>query len=71
MKLLHLYQLCLEEEEVWRFVLKWAQFQADVGTHVSRWSEEERLKVAKFLSPVISHVRLLLIGNPFPSRLTN
>lgn len=55
-------QFCLEEEEVWRCVLRWAQYKAGVETHVSRWSEEERKKVSKFLNPVISHVRLLLIG---------
>ena len=57
------FKLCLEEEEVWRCVLRWAQFQAHVETHVTRWTEEERIRVAEFLSPVISHVRLLLIGN--------
>lgn len=53
---------CLEEEEVWRCVLRWAQYKANVEPHVSRWNEEERKKVSKFLNPVISHVRLLLIG---------
>ncbi|CAG7724587.1 unnamed protein product [Allacma fusca] len=55
--------LCLEEEEVWRCVLRWAQYQANVETHVSCWSESEKLKVAKYLTPVISHVRLLLIDS--------
>ncbi|ODM98482.1 Kelch-like protein 2 [Orchesella cincta] len=56
-------QFCLEEEEVWRAVLRWAQYKADVDSHVSRWTEEERKKVSKFLNPVISHVRLLLIDS--------
>lgn len=55
-------QFCLEEEEVWRCVLRWAQYKANVDTHVSQWSDDERKKVSKFLNPVISHVRLLLIG---------
>jgi len=45
-------------------VLRWAQHKAGVDTKVGFWSEEERIKVSKYLSPVISHVRLLLIGMP-------
>ncbi len=56
-------QFCLEEEEIFRTVLRWSQYKANVESHVSRWTEDERKKVSKFLNPVISHVRLLLIDS--------
>jgi hypothetical protein len=54
---------CVEEEEVWRCVLRWAQHKGGVPTHVSKWTEAERVKVSGFLTPVISHVKLLLIDS--------
>lgn len=57
-----LFQLCLEEEDVWRAVLNWAKYQAGVTQPTAHWTEEERARVCQHLSTVINHVRLLLIG---------
>lgn len=62
----HLYdmwlKLCLEEEEVWRCALAWAKQRAGVTQPTAHWTEEERARVCHHLSPLMQHVRLLLIG---------
>ncbi|XP_070503538.1 serine-enriched protein [Chironomus tepperi] len=55
--------LCLEEENVFRAVLEWSKSQAGVTQPLPHWNEEERQRVCKYLSPIIHHVRLLLIDS--------
>lgn len=55
--------LALDEEDVWRAVLSWAKHQAGVTQPTAHWSEEERQRVCTHLSPVINHVRILLIDS--------
>lgn len=55
--------ICLEEENVFRAVLEWSKFQAGVTQPQAHWSEEERQRVCKYLSPIIHHVRILLIDS--------
>lgn len=55
-------KLCMEEEDVWRAVLNWAKYQAGVTQPTAHWTEEEKARVCLYLSQVINHVRLLLIG---------
>lgn len=55
-------QLALEEEDVWRAVLRWAKAGAGVTQPTLHWTEEERVRVGLQLQGVINHVRLLLIG---------
>jgi hypothetical protein len=55
-------QLALEEEDVWRAVLRWAKASAGVTQPTLHWTEEERVRVGHQLQGVINHVRLLLIG---------
>lgn len=56
-------QLCLEEENVFRAVLEWSKHQAGVTQPIAHWNEEERQRVCKYLSPIIHHVRILLIDS--------
>lgn len=58
-------QFCLEEEDVWRCVLAWAKHKAIVSQPTGHWTEEERSRVCQYLSGVMGHVRLLLIGECF------
>lgn len=53
----------MEEENVFRAVLEWSKFQAGVTQPQAHWSEEERQRVCKYLSPIIHHVRILLIDS--------
>lgn len=62
-KLISSDYLSLEEEEVWRAVLKWAKYQAGVTQTTQHWTEEERARVCQHLAGVINHVRLLLIDS--------
>lgn len=55
--------LCLEEEEVWRCALAWAKQRAGVTQPTAHWTEEERARVCHHLSPLMQHVRLLLIDS--------
>jgi hypothetical protein len=55
--------LCLEEENVFRAVLEWSKNQAGVTQPLIHWSEEERQRVVKYLSPIIHYVRILLIDS--------
>lgn len=55
--------LALEEEDVWRAVLRWAKAGAGVTQPTAHWTEEERLRVGHQLQGVINHVRLLLIDS--------
>lgn len=55
--------LCLDEEDVWRSVLNWAKNKAGVTQPTAHWSEEERARVCQHLSPIIGHVRILLIDS--------
>ncbi|KAG5684376.1 hypothetical protein PVAND_013611 [Polypedilum vanderplanki] len=55
--------LCLEEENVFRAVLEWSKHQAGVTQPLLHWNEEERQRVCNFLSPIIHHVRILLIDS--------
>ena len=55
--------LCLDEEDVWRSVLNWAKNKAGVTQPTAHWSEEERARVSQHLSPIIGHVRILLIDS--------
>ncbi|CAB3374372.1 Hypothetical predicted protein [Cloeon dipterum] len=54
--------LAVEEEEVFRAALAWAKHKAGVTQPTAHWAEEEKARVCQHLSGVISHVRLLLIG---------
>lgn len=56
-------QLCLEEENVFRAVLEWSKNQAGVTQPLAHWNDEERQRVCKYLSPIIHHVRILLIDS--------
>ncbi|ELU03885.1 hypothetical protein CAPTEDRAFT_228654 [Capitella teleta] len=58
-------QLCLEEDEVWRAVLRWTKFQAGIPAHLSplHWSDEHRRLAAQPLSGLVEHVKLLLIDS--------
>jgi hypothetical protein len=53
----------LEEENVFRAVLEWSKNQAGVTQPLLHWNEEERQRVCKYLSPIIHHVRILLIDS--------
>jgi len=55
--------LALDEEDVWRCVLRWAKANAGVTQPTAHWTEEERARVGAQLSHVIGHVRLLLIDS--------
>jgi hypothetical protein len=55
--------LCLEEENVFRAVLEWSKNQAGVTQPLAHWNDEERQRVCKYLSPIIHHVRILLIDS--------
>lgn len=55
--------MCLEEENVFRAVLEWSKNQAGVTQPVAHWNDEERHRVCKYLSPIIHHVRILLIDS--------
>ncbi|XP_047739160.1 uncharacterized protein LOC108682676 isoform X2 [Hyalella azteca] len=55
--------LALEEEDVWRAVLRWAKASAGVTQPTLHWTEEERVRVGHQLQGVINHVRLLLIDS--------
>lgn len=44
-------------------MLEWSKFQAGVTQPQAHWSEEERQRVCKYLSPIIHHVRILLIDS--------
>lgn len=55
--------LSLEEEDVWRAVLRWAKHQAGVTQPTAHWTEEERARICLHLNGVINHVRLLLIDS--------
>jgi hypothetical protein len=57
------FQLCLEEENVFRAVLEWSKNQAGVTQPLAHWNDEERQRVCKYLSPIIHHVRILLIDS--------
>lgn len=57
-----IFQLCLEEEEVWRCTLAWAKQRAGVTQPTAHWTEEERARVCLHLAPLMQHIRLLLIG---------
>lgn len=57
------FQLCLEEEDVWRAALNWSKYQAGVTQPLAHWTEEERVRVCKHLSPIIGHIRILLIDS--------
>lgn len=61
-------QFCLEEEDVWRCVLAWAKHKAIVSQPTGHWTEEERSRVCQYLSGVMGHVRLLLIGESIALR---
>jgi TLD len=41
--------------------LEWSKHQAGVTQPVAHWNDEERQRVCKYLSPIIIHVRILLI----------
>lgn len=53
----------MEEENVFRAVLEWSKHQAGVTQPLLHWNEEERQRVCNFLSPIIHHVRILLIDS--------
>lgn len=61
----------MEEEDVWRCALSWAKHQAGVTQPTAHWAEEERARVCQHLTPLMTHVRLLLIGNIIPYRYCN
>ncbi|XP_077287613.1 uncharacterized protein LOC143912224 isoform X2 [Arctopsyche grandis] len=62
-KLISSDYLCLEEEDVWRCALSWAKHQAGVTQPTAHWAEEERARVCQHLTPLMQHVRLLLIDS--------
>eukprot|EP00118_Oscarella_pearsei_P017545 m.174450 g.174450 ORF g.174450 m.174450 type:complete len:490 (+) comp39113_c0_seq1:235-1704(+) len=56
-------QFALEEEEVWRCVLRWAKHKAGVGAPVKKWTETNRENIRKRLTGIINHVRLTQIDS--------
>ncbi|XP_064646861.1 uncharacterized protein LOC135499827 isoform X2 [Lineus longissimus] len=55
----------LKEEEVWRAVLSWAKYNADIplDKQSQDWKEAEKCLLKKHLQGIIEHVRLLLIDS--------
>lgn len=45
--------------------MEWSKHQAGVTQKLAHWNEEERQRVCKYLSPIIHHVRILLIDSQF------
>lgn len=53
----------LKEEDVFRSCLTWAKHKAGVTQNYVNWNAEDKSKICTELTPIIKHIRLLLIDS--------
>ena len=56
---------CLEEEEVWRAVIRWAKHNANLPSdkEPAEWNAQDKQIISKVLDGVVEHVKFLLIDS--------
>ena len=64
-KLISSEEFCLEEDEVWRAVIRWAKYNANLPSdkEPSQWNAHDKAIISKVLDGVIEHVKFLLIDS--------